>query len=235
MTICDRRDERPVRTDAWAMLGPMESSAAGTESSTCPKCAAPVAPGERFCSGCGNAITEDASPVPAQDPPPAPSRFENLQKIGKARKWLLAVAIITFVAGLIFFAINKDEVEKQIDQARLQVAGMDPVELDRRFKQAVGMTFQEAIDHDRGMVNMMLAINLGLAAVYMLLWWWAKRKPLPASIIALLLFITTNVINAVIQPSSIYQGLLLKIFFTLALVRAIYAANEERGLGATTA
>jgi hypothetical protein len=208
----------------------MESSeAAGPVMSTCPSCKAQVEPDERFCSACGKSV--DGKSV-VQDPPPSPQRHDNQAKIGKARKWLLAIAILTIVTGIVFYVIQKGEVEKQIADATAQVAGIPPDELDARFEAAVGMTFQEAIDHDRGMVNMLLAINIALGALYMVLWWWAKRKPLPAAVIALLLFVTTHVINAVMQPESLAQGILVKILFTLALVRAITAANEERNLSA---
>ena len=215
----------------------MESTeAAGPATETCPHCQAAVTPDEKFCAACGRALIRGiggkliVSDPPASAMPPPVQSYENAAKIGKARKWLFAIALLTMLTGVIFYFIQKAEVEKQIDEARIQVAGIPPDVLDERFKAATGMTWQEAIDHDRGMVNMLLAINLALAALYMALWWWAKRKPLPAAVIALLLFITTHVINAVMQPESIYQGLLVKILFTLALVRAITAANEERNL-----
>lgn len=202
-----------------------------------------MAADEKFCSACGAGVAGGV----AQDPPPAAAAAAAAPAapsspaspllvnpaIGKARKWLLAVSIITLVSGLIFFAINKQEVEKEIDQVTAQVRGIDPAELDRRFQQNIGMTFQEAIDHDRGLVNMLLAVNLALAAGYLVLWFWAKKKPLPASIIALIMFVTTVVISAVYDPSTIHQGILVKVFFTLALVRAITAANQERMAGAS--
>lgn len=218
------------------------SEAAGSPSEACPSCAVGVTPDEKFCSGCGRPLVRGiAGQLIASDPPPgsaiyatgpAPARHENLAKIGKARKWLFAIALLTILTGVIFFFIQKQEVETQIAQARVQVAGIPPEELDARFKAAIGMTWQEAIDHDRGMVTMLLVVNLVLAGIYFGLWWWAKTKPLPATVIALILFITIHVVNAVMQPASLAQGVLVKILFTLALVRAITAANEERKLGA---
>lgn len=219
----------------------MESSeAAASPTEACPHCKAAVTPDEKFCSACGRALTRGiGGGLIASDPPAgspiydtAPVNHANLDKIGKARKWLFAIALLTALTGVIFYFIQKSEVEKQITEARLQVAGIPPDELDERIKAATGMTFQEAIDHDRGMVNMLLVINLVLAGAYVVLWWWAKTKPLPAAVIALLLFITTHVVNAVVEPSSIVQGVLVKILFTLALVRAITAASEERKLTA---
>lgn len=194
---------------------------------TCAKCAAPMEPAEKFCSACGASVAPDVPPpTPVFDALPS----EAAQRIGKARKWLFAIAVLTVVLGFIFYAIQKKAVEKQIDDVRAQVAGLDPSAVDDHFVKATGMTFEEAIEHDRGMVTLLLVVNLVLAGVYFVLWLWAKRKPLPATVIALLLFVTTHVINAVLEPSTIYQGILIKILFTLALVRAIAAANEERTL-----
>lgn len=214
----------------------MESSEAGLVMASCPACAAQIVPGEKFCAACGAAIT---APGPAlgtgvvvQDLPPVYARPDGAAAVSKARKWLVWVSIITVVTGLVFYVIQSGEVEKQITEARRATAGIDPAELDARFQQAVGMTFDQAIEHDRGTVRLLLVVNLGLAALYLVLWWWAKRKPLPATLIALLVFVTVMVVSAVFEPSTIYQGILVKIFFTLALVRAVTAAAEERKLAA---
>src|SRR5512147_2798520 len=128
---------------------------------TCPKCAAEAGPDEKFCAACGASLMADppagdapvaGAPIveaPAELPPAmmGSPRWENAAKINKARKWLLAVAVLTCLFG--FYFVNMQEVERQIRVAKAQIHGLDPAEVDARFMQAVGMTFQEAIDHDR--------------------------------------------------------------------------------------
>lgn len=217
-----------------AMEGP---SVGGTK---CPKCAAEVAAGEKFCAACGSGIAvADDGVVHAQDPvPPAVvpypqmDNFERDARIGRARKWLLAISAITLVTGFIFYAINKDEVEKQIRQAEVQIAGIDPQTRDQLMKDQTGMTWEEAKAHDRGQVNLLLFVNIGLSIVYFGMWIWAKRNALAASVTALLLFVTVIGVNAVYEPKTLAQGIIVKIFFIAALAKAISAAQEERRIQA---
>jgi hypothetical protein len=214
------------------------SSVGGTK---CPQCSADVAAGEKFCAVCGAGISIVDGVVHAQDPAPSampPPQVVHLDgwerdaRIGKARKWLVAISVITLISGLVFYAINKSEVEKQIREAEAQIANVDPETRDSLMKQQIGMTWDEAVAHDRGQVNLFLFINIGLAIAYLGMYFWAKRNPLAATVTALLLFITVMVGNAVYEPKTIYQGIILKIFFIGALAKAISAAQEERRLQA---
>ena len=128
------------------------------------------------------------------------------------------------------FQAALDEVEKQISQAETQIAGIDPVQRDELMKQQTGMTWDEAKAHDRGQVNLLLFVNIGLSIVYFGMWIWAKRNALAASVTALLLFITVIVVNGVYDPKTLPQGIIVKIFFIGALAKAISAAQEERRL-----
>lgn len=188
---------------------------------------------ERFCTTCGVGLAITGASVVAQDPLPTATSFAASAKLGTARKWLLAISIITLVSGLIFYAIQKSEVDKQVREAEVATAGMDPAERDQVMLREVGMTFQEAIDHDRGMVTLLLVTNLGLAVIYLGLWFWAKRQPFTASVVALLLFLTVIIISAVIDPKTLAQGILVKILFIAALAKAISAGSAERRLAGT--
>jgi hypothetical protein len=207
-----------------------------TAAMRCPKCAAEVAAGERFCAACGTGVAVVDGVLQAQDPAPPVGvtldAGERDARIGRARKWLFWISIITLVSGFIFYAMAKDECEKQISQGEEQLAGMDPEIRDARLKQNMGMTWDEIKAHDRGLVTLMLVVNIALAAVYLGMWFWAKRNPLAASVTALLLFITVIVVNGVYEPKSFAQGFLVKIFFIIALSKAIGAAQQERRLQA---
>jgi hypothetical protein len=201
----------------------------------CPKCGSEMTAGEKFCAACGSGVAVVDGTVHAQDPAPiVPTMpaFERDARLGRARKWLFWISLITLVSGFVFFAIAKSDCEKQIDQGEAQLAGLDPEVRDARLKANTGMTWDEIKAHDRGLVTLLLVINIGLATVYLGMWFWAKRNPLAASVTALLLFITVIVVNGVYEPSSIPQGFLVKIFFTVALAKAISAAQEERRIRA---
>ncbi|HEY5923421.1 MAG TPA: zinc ribbon domain-containing protein, partial [Kofleriaceae bacterium] len=136
----------------------MEGSSVG--GSKCPKCAADVAAGETFCAACGASMV--AGVERPMDIPPEVIGLggERDARIGRARKWLLAISIITLVSGFIFYAIGKDEVEKQIREAEVQISGLDPTTRDELVKQETGMTWEEVKAHDRGQVNLLLFINI---------------------------------------------------------------------------
>lgn len=98
------------------------------------------------------------------------------------------------------------------------------------LKDKVGMTWAEVVRHDRNQVKLLLGVNIGLAAIYLGLFFWARRNPLAATVTALILFITVIAINAVLEPATLAQGILVKILFIAALAAAISAAQRERKL-----
>lgn len=204
-----------------------------TVATRCPACGRDATADEKFCAGCGASMVPGLSPAA---PPPTAQAFvvdlDRDQRIGKARKWLMAISIITLITGFVFYAIGKNDVEKQIRDAEAQLAGIDPATRDEMFKQSIGMTYQQAIDHDRGQVTLLLVINIALAFAYFGMWFWAKRNPLAATVSALLLFIVVIVVNAAYDPKTLAQGILIKILFIGALAKAIAAAQEERRLRA---
>jgi hypothetical protein len=192
-----------------------------------------AAANEPFCTRCGAAIASGAlGAASATRPSPISigARITDTGHLGKARTWLLAISVITLISGLVFFAIQKPEVEKQIREAEVATAGIDPVERDRLMRKEVGMSFSEAMAHDRGQVTLLLAINVSLAVIYFGLWFWAKKNPYMAALIALMLFLAVIVVSAVFDPKTIAQGVIVKVLFLLALTRAVKAGNEERRL-----
>ena len=154
---------------------------------------------------------------------------------GQIAGWVIVV-IVAFIGlgicaliGVVFWAIAKSDCEDQIRSAEAQVSMMTSEARDA-VRMPDGTTWQQTKAHARGMVTLLLLINIGLAGVYLGVWFWAKRNPLRATVTALVLFVGTIVVNGVYEPSSLYQGFIVKIFFILALAKAISAALEERRL-----
>ena len=71
--------------------------------------------------------------------------------------------------------------------------------------------------------DVFLAMIAALCATHVGLWVWARWQPLAASITAFLLFAGVQLVQVVEDPSSIYKGVIVKIGFTLAIIRAIRA------------
>ena len=92
--------------------------------------------------------------------------------------------------------------------------------------------FMHQSQYDPGQLKLVLAINVALGFLYLGMWAWARRNALAASVIALLTFVTVHVVDAIVDPKTIIQGIIVKIFFVAALIGAVRAAFEARRLKA---
>ena len=73
-----------------------------------------------------------------------------------------------------------------------------------------------------------LALNGFLSAIMLGLSIWAKRAPLHAMIVAAAVYAVVVVGNAIAEPASIAQGMIMKILIVAVFVRGIKAALELR-------
>jgi len=73
-----------------------------------------------------------------------------------------------------------------------------------------------------------LIINTILSLCYLLLAFWSQQKPLVALLLGLMLYLTTLVLTGLIEPQTIYKGILLKIFILVYLGKGINSALQLR-------
>ena len=78
--------------------------------------------------------------------------------------------------------------------------------------------------------RMVIGVNVALGLIHLGLFFWAKTQPLAAAVVALGLFITVNAINAIDDPSTLAQGICLKVLFVVVLSGAIKAGLSARRL-----
>jgi hypothetical protein len=74
------------------------------------------------------------------------------------------------------------------------------------------------------------AVLGGLGMLYFGIHLWAKRDPLPAAIAGLCLYLTPIAIDAAVEPSALFRGIILKIAVITMLAKAIDAASKHRAL-----
>jgi len=74
----------------------------------------------------------------------------------------------------------------------------------------------------------LLVLNLVLSAVMFGLHLWSKKAPLPAVIVAFSIFAVINIANAMVDPKTIAQGLVMKVLMIALLVRGIRDALVVR-------
>ncbi|QQX77798.1 MULTISPECIES: zinc ribbon domain-containing protein [Aequorivita] len=73
-----------------------------------------------------------------------------------------------------------------------------------------------------------LIVNSILSISYLLLGFWSQKRPLVALILGLLVYLTTLVLNGLIEPETIYKGLLIKGFIIVYLSKGINSALQLR-------
>jgi hypothetical protein len=72
----------------------------------------------------------------------------------------------------------------------------------------------------------LLLTNFALGIIFLLLGWWSTRKPVAALISGLSLFVALQVLNMIIDPTTIIKGIILKVFVIIYLIRGLQAALE---------
>ena len=77
---------------------------------------------------------------------------------------------------------------------------------------------------------MLLGVNVVLAIIFTGLAIWARANPLPAAVVGLVLFISIHTINAVIDPTSIFLGIPVKVIIIVVLIKAVQSGVKYKQL-----
>ena len=149
--------------------------------STCMACGAGMPMGARFCEGCGR---DQLGPDPAAEQ-------RMVDRLRKARGWILAVGILYLINLAIFW-------------------------------------FQTRHAMFLPIVKGWLIAIAALALIQFGLWWWARREPFAAAVVALAMFVTLQTVQLVLEPKSLFNGIVVKILFIMALVQALSAGLAVR-------
>ena len=64
------------------------------------------------------------------------------------------------------------------------------------------------------------------------LWLWSAKQPFAAAVVALVLFVTLQVINAIADPSTLYSGVIFKVLVIGVLVGAVNAGLKAQRIRA---
>ncbi|XLS29435.1 hypothetical protein ACJD0Z_01120 [Flavobacteriaceae bacterium M23B6Z8] len=70
--------------------------------------------------------------------------------------------------------------------------------------------------------------NTILALIYFGLGLWSSKKPFISLLLALLLYLTITLINAIVDPSTLIRGIIFKGIVIAFLGKALYAAFEQK-------
>jgi hypothetical protein len=68
------------------------------------------------------------------------------------------------------------------------------------------------------------AVTLGFFG----LWLWSRKQPFAAAVVALVLFVTLQIVNAIVDPSTLASGVIFKVLVISILVGAVHAGLKAQ-------
>jgi uncharacterized membrane protein len=188
-------------------------------------CVEVIRPTDEFCQGCGTRVTADQKArllerLEIHDA----SMASHMKHVRSARQGIVTLAVLFAVAGVVMFFMAKSESDSTLVALRSFPEDMAYPDLIN----GESLTIAEVRTMIEREPLQILALNLVLAVIMAGLWVWGKKAALPAIIAALAVFVTVHVANALVEPTTIVQGLAIKIIGTVILVRGVRSGLEAR-------
>ncbi|WP_375771482.1 hypothetical protein NR798_11435 [Archangium gephyra] len=179
--------------------------------------------------GCGRAVVEAdraaLHAVGAVEEVVDAETEERGKKVREGAKWIGALAILFAISGFLMFALQQVETNKALEHLQ-QFQDEDVLQpIDGKVYTAGEL--RVAVEREPYQV---LMVNLLVAGLMTALWVWAKRAPLPAIACAFALFLVVHLVSAMIDPTSIPKGMIIKILAIVALGKGLKAALEARAM-----
>lgn len=177
----------------------------------CAACGAVAKPYDRFCGSCGKAM-------------PTAEDYEHQKNVKAATGAITVLAVLFLIFGIVMFFVTQGQAESAL-------ATLEGLDADSAFPTPI-----EGKTYTVGELKKQLAwepwgvliVNLILATVMAALALWGRRSPLPAVLVATATYAVVLVANAILDPATIGQGLLMKIIIIAFLIRGIKAALALR-------
>ena len=170
----------------------------------CPHCGADNPSTGAFCESCGKAL-----PAAAPSSPRITTSATGFAATGAGR------------------ALQSEELHKQAKKAAGALLAVAIIQAVFGALVVFVILPKDIPAETRGVV--MVSV-FGIAAVFFALYFWARRQPLPASIVGLILFVTIHLLDALADPTALARGVIMKIIIIVILVNAIQAGVKHRQL-----
>lgn len=192
----------------------------------CGACGKAVGGGDEFCESCGAQVGPELKSALRARMEASHSGFARHSKqLRNAQSTIGGLSILFVLGGIVFFFITRGQVNTAL-------SSLSDASESAPLREAVaGATtvgeLRSALERQPWQV---LGLNLFLAAVMLGLWIWSKRSLLPAIITALAVYVTVMVGSALYDPSTLAQGIILKIIIIVALARGVQSTLAARKL-----
>jgi hypothetical protein len=192
----------------------------------CQSCHNPIRMGDQHCSACGRAVSDDDRRLLQVRLESSDNQaLERGKKMRAAAGWIGVLAILFAVGGGIMFGI-------QFAQTETALANLNRFQDDDQLEPINGKSYtagelRRAVEREPYQI---LIVNLIVAGLMAGLWVWAKRSPLPAIACAFALFLVVHVGSAMVDPTSIARGIIVKIAAVFALASGLKSALQARAM-----
>ena len=135
----------------------------------------------------------------------------------------------TFVSQETMFSdiVDIKPYEKSLKNARIWLYVIAAI-------QVVFGIVQYAITDDKEIGLVVAIVEAGIGVLFFLFALWSYKKPATAFMTALVTFVVIHVASAIIEPSQIYKGIILKVLVIVALVKGFNNAREVEKLKEAT-
>jgi hypothetical protein len=190
----------------------------------CGVCPQDIGLGAAVCPGCGREVNDqDRAVLQVRLEGSNFAAHDRGRHMRQASTWIGVLAILFAVSAPIVYAMQDAEAEKALAQLDRFDDGAELQPIDGKVYTAGELRKQVAREPLQALIT-----NLVLAGLMGVLWLWARRAPLPAIGCALALFIVVEVASAVVDPTTIYKGIIVKVIAVGALVKGLRAALAAR-------
>ena len=175
---------------------------------SCPHCGAQNPDGAAFCEKCGKAVPSSmpAGPRIVSGEAVASTAIGQTVQADQLRKEARKAAGALFAVAV------------------LQVIGAALIYFV--FRPHLGIPRERAL--------IVVTVLLVVAVIYAALALWARANPLPPAIAGLVLFVTLTVADTAVAPSTIIQGIIVKVIIIVVLAKAVQAGIRYRRFQAQT-
>ena len=190
----------------------------------CGICQSTIAMDMVSCPGCSRPITDqDRGVLQARLDGAEWQAHERGKQVRAGAKWVGVLAILFAVSAPIMFAMQETETSKAM--TNLAQFQDDEVLQPINGKVYTAGELRRLVEREPYQV---LVVNGILAVLMGVLWLWARRAPLPAIACALALYLVVQVVSAILDPSSIVKGIIIKLFAFVTLYKGFKAALAAR-------
>lgn len=181
----------------------------------CPSCEVKNKPNDRFCASCGTVL-------------PTPEIVDRQHKVKEAVKTIRVLSVLFVIFGVILFFVQKSNYDTSLEKlASMNAADVYPQQFNGKSYTVGELRTQVNIEK-----YSLLILNVFLALIMLGLSFWAKKSPLGALIVATSIYVAIIVLNAAVDPSTLAQGLIMKIFIIGMLLKGIKSSLELKAVHA---